>query len=348
MNKSAHILIVNNCPSFYKINLYNELVKYCRIHVVFVGLTNQVVINDGFKNDIHFSFELLSNTQIEKRNKWITVSKLLKICAKYNFEKIIYGGYDDLEEKVFMFLTPKKKNCLQFESSICESKVTGIIAVIKKIFFRRFSIALPSGNLQTAVFEELGFKGKIIESKGVGIFNKSVKKRIEKDEHTGLKYLFVGRLIPLKNLEFIIRVFNRLNKPLTIVGTGELETTLKGIANANIILTGFIPNEKLNELYCSHDVFILPSFSEPWGLVVEEAIYFGLPVLVSNAVGCQEEMVIQPNTGCIFSPTDENSLIEAIEKIETNINLYRQNCQTFDFNKRDKEQIDAYLKILEL
>jgi glycosyltransferase involved in cell wall biosynthesis len=348
MKDKIDILILNNCPSFYKINLYNELAKKCKIHIVFIGLTNQVVINNNFENDIHFQFDLLSKIQIEKRIKIFSLLKLSKIIRTYNFNKIVYGGYDDFEEKLFMFLTPKRKNCLQFESSIRESKVTGFVSKIKKIFFSRFSIAIPSGNMQSAVFEVLGFKGQIIESKGVGIFNKSQIVRTDNNSGKEIKYLFIGRLIPLKNLEFLIRVFNQIKKPLTIVGTGVLEKHLKSISNSNINFAGFVNNNDIHELYCSHDVFILPSISEPWGLVVEEAVYYGLPVLVSDAVGCQIEMVLKPNTGIVFSPVNENDLLHAIEKLENNFDTYKQNCLNFNFEERDSEQINAYLKILSL
>lgn len=349
MKTPIDVLIINNCPSFYKVNLYNEIAKKCKIHVIFLALTNQVVIKESFQQDIKFSYDLLSTRQIGQRNKWKSIFRLYHICKRYDYKKIIYGGYDDLEERVFMFLTPKHKNCIQFESSINESKTSGPKAIIKKIFFNRISIALPSGNLQSAVFKALGFKGQIIETKGVGIFNKQNRLRINKlKSNNDLKYLFVGRLISVKNLEFLIRVFNQTNKPLTIVGTGVLEDTLKKQANPNINFTGFISNDKMGGLYCSHDIFILPSTSEPWGLVIEEAIYFGLPVLISDAVGCMPDMVLKPNTGVVFSPINENSLFEAITILETNIDTYKNNCKVFDFEQRDNSQIDAYLKILTL
>jgi len=349
MKKIIDVLIINNCPSFYKINLYNELAKQVKLHVVFIGLTNQVVINNCFEDDIHFSFELISNVQIEKRNKIKSLIRLYFICKHYDYKKIIYGGYADFEEKVLMWITKKSKNCLQFESSIRESRVTGIVAYLKKIIFARFIIALPAGKLQSAVFYSLGYKGVIIESKGVGLFNnsnlKKSKTNVISDE---LKYLFVGRLIPVKNIELLIRVFNNLNKHLTIVGTGVLENKLRAQANSNIEFTGFILNNELDKLYCSHDVFILPSISETWGLVVEEAIYFGLPVIVSDAVGCQEDMVLEPDTGVVFRNSDENDLVNAILKLETNIETYKQNCIAFDFQQRDKMQISAYLNILNI
>lgn len=349
MKEPIDFLIVNNVPSFYKINLYNEIAKRCKIHVIFVALTNQVVISKTFQDDIHFSYDLISEIQIEKRNKWKSILRLFIISSKYNYKKIIYGGYNDLEERLLMFVSPKSKNCLQFESSIRESNISGLYCTVKKIIFNRFSTVLPSGNLQTAVFESLDYKGVIIETKGVGIFDK-IKHEIDNyiSMNRELKYLFVGRLISVKNIEFLIRVFNKTGKPLTIVGAGILEDTLKLQANSNIIFTGFIPNNQISELYSSHDVFILPSISETWGLVVEESIYYGLPVIVSDAVGCYVEMVKNPNTGVIFSPTDENSLLAAIDDIETNYNKYKSNCLNFNFEERDNDQINSYLKLLAL
>lgn len=349
MKTEIDFFIINNCPSFYKINLYNSLAQKCSIHVVFIGLTNQVVINNDFEKDIHFSYEILSSIQIEKRNKLGCLVKLIGVLMRYNYKKIIYGGYVDFEVKALLWFTSKSKNCLQFESSIKESKVTGRTALLKKLFFSRFSVALPSGNLQTDVFKALNFQGKIIETKGVGLFNKQkVEASQSSNSSDEIRYLYVGRLIELKNLEFLIRVFNRTNKKLTIVGTGILEKELKQLANTNITFTGFIPNDEIYKQYASHDVFILPSYSEPWGLVVEEAIYNGLPVLISEAVGCQAEMVLKPQTGLVFSLHSEDSLINSMLKIENDIHIYRSYCARFDFEKRDNEQVNAYLKLLEL
>jgi glycosyltransferase involved in cell wall biosynthesis len=347
MNSNLDILIINNVPTFYKINLYNELSTRCKIHVIFLAFTNQVVLQEKFKESIQFSYEMLSTRHIDHRNRFHTMIRLLSILISTNYKKIIFGGYVNFEFIILMFFTSKKKNCLQLESSIRESKTSGIHAILKKIIFSRFSVALPSGKLHSSVFVKLGFKGKIIETKGVGIFNKQVfesNNEIKKD--STIKYLYVGRLIPVKNLELLIKVFNVINKPLTIVGEGYLELALKAKAKSNITFTGFIDNIDLKNIYKNNDIFILPSISEPWGLVVEEAVYFGLPVIVSDAVGCQFEMVLEPRTGVVFSTHDEKSLISAINRIEIDLSLYKDNCQLFDFKNRDIHQIEAYVKIL--
>ncbi len=99
-------------------------------------------------------------------------------------------------------------------------------------------------------------------------------------------------------------------------------------------------------IYQSHDVFILPSKSEPWGLVVEEAIYNGLPVLVSEKVGCNIDMVEIPQTGIIFKHDEMSSLQSAIVNMEQNYAFYAKNAADFDFNKRDENQIKAYMQLM--
>lgn len=89
----------------------------------------------------------------------------------------------------------------------------------------------------------------------------------------------------------LIKAFNENGKPLTIIGTGSKEAEYKALAKSNITFLGFVDNNKLKDIYVNCDCFILPSNSEPWGLVVEEALYNGLPVIVSDMVGCNVDMV---------------------------------------------------------
>jgi glycosyltransferase involved in cell wall biosynthesis len=352
LKTAVDLLIVNNVPSFYKVNLYNELAKHCQIHVIFLCLTDQALILKTFKQDIRFSYDLISEAMIEKRNKWRITKCLFSLCRQYEYKKIIYGGYLEIELRAMMFLTPKRKNCLQFESSIKESSVTGIKALIKKILFSRVSTALPAGELHEAVFKALGFGGNISITNGVGIIHKHDRKAIPRvglseKSANGYRYLFVGRLIEVKNLVFTIRVFNKTGKHLTIVGTGSLNDKLRTLAERNINFLGFIPNDKIHDLFMNYDVLILPSLSETWGLVVEEAVFSGVPVLASDAVGCKAEMIIKPQTGIVFSPLSETSLENAMDRIEEAYAYYQNSCIQFDFKQKDSRQVSAYLSLLE-
>ena len=149
-----------------------------------------------------------------------------------------------------------------------------------------------------------------------------------------------------KNLDFLIDEFNKNRKWLTIAGKGELEQQLKAKAKDNIHFVGFVENEKLGTVYQDHDIFILPSRSEPWGLVVEEAVYWGLPVIVSDRVGSYRDMVENPKTGLVFELDNRDSFNNALKEIENNYSFYKENVDRFDFDKRDKCQVNAYLQLI--
>ena len=88
-------------------------------------------------------------------------------------------------------------------------------------------------------------------------------------------------------------------------------------------------------MYQAHDVFILPSTYEPWGLVVEEALYWGLPVIVSNRVGAGPDMVRDLHTGEIFDIEDPESLGKAIREISANYTKYRKAILAIRISNQD-------------
>ncbi|WP_202966879.1 glycosyltransferase [Chryseobacterium sp. Hurlbut01] len=246
---------------------------------------------------------------------------------------------------IVSILSRKKKNSVIVESSIYESKTKGIKSWIKKIFLKRISKAYASGRSQIKLLQALNFKGKIIKTKGVGIFNISPQPPFEKRSSV-VNFLYVGRLSKEKNLERLIKVFGEFPELiLHIIGFGPDEIYLKSISSENIKFIGAVKNTELYKFYQYCDVFILPSVIEPWGLVVEEALNNGMPVIISNKVGCGDEIVKDGNNGLIFRVDDESDMKRSILKIR-NLDIYnnfRKNISEMNFEEIVKSQIDTYI-----
>lgn len=347
MKSHYDIVYLTNTPSFYKINLCNEVAKHKSLLLVFYGYGDEAV-NTSLKDNkaYNFDYTFLWKGNSAKRNKLSCFIKLVKLLKKISYNKLLFSGWFVPEYSIYAFLSPKRKNCMLCESTIYESNISGLRGFIKRTIINRCSTALPSGTAHKAIFDAIGFKGDIHITGGVGIFHKP-ERVIDKDKISiEKKYLYVGRLIECKNLRFLIERFNKNGKHLTIVGKGELEQELKTLAKENITFRGFIENDKLPEVYKEHDIFILPSRTETWGLVVEEAIYWGLPIIVSDRVGCGNEMVITPKTGVTFELDNIDSFNSAINDIEQNYKQYRDNAISFDFEERDKKQIDCFLSVI--
>ena len=343
MKKKFDMVFFTNQPAFYKINLYNEISKNKKILVIFLGTIENDRTKDFITGNMNFEYLFINETECEKRDKLKSCFKLIKILKNIEYDLIITMGWSCIEDFLISFICPKNKNGLVCESSIYESKLDNWKKYLKKLICFRMSYAFVSGQPHKEIFEKLNFKGKIVITGGVGLFNKNNKeiKEIENNKKE-FKYLCVARLIPVKNLEFLINVFNKNKKSLTIAGQGILEEKLKKIAKENIKFTGHIPNKEIGKLYQEHDIFILPSKSETWGLVVEEALYNGLPVIVSDKVGSNIDLVKNYNSGEIFQFDSEEDLNKKINILEKNYDYYKKNVNKINFKEREKQQIESY------
>jgi len=131
----------------------------------------------------------------------------------------------------------------------------------------------------------------------------------------------VGQLIARKGLDRLIAACGCMaaegfDFTLVIVGSGPDRDKLMAQAQeAGLTHCHFIPNQPqaaLSELYRAAQVFVFPTLEDVWGLVVNEAIWAGTPVLCSKYAGCAAEIVPPGN---VFDPVDPESFVSALRKI---------------------------------
>ena len=131
------------------------------------------------------------------RSKLKNILKLKTVLSKIKFERIIVSGWDLVEFWYIAFTNPKIKNEMVLESTIYESKTTGVIALIKKLFLARISKVFASGSLHKALLDSLRFKGQVVITKGVGIIRKPAI-TLKRDGQVKNRVVYVGRLSPEK------------------------------------------------------------------------------------------------------------------------------------------------------
>jgi glycosyltransferase involved in cell wall biosynthesis len=141
-------------------------------------------------------------------------------------------------------------------------------------------------------------------------------------------FLYVGRLVAEKGIFDLLKAYAKLKDDtrqavgLVFVGDGEqrmqLETRAREIVGGCVRFTGFAHREELAELYGLAEVFALPTHTDPWGLVVNEALACGLPVIVSSAAGCVDDLVDDRVNGFVVPPGDIARLAEAMETLAGN------------------------------
>ena len=135
--------------------------------------------------------------------------------------------------------------------------------------------------------------------------------------------LFVGKFLALKRPFDVVKALASLhargaNVRGIFVGDGELDAGLRNTAretHAPISFVGFKNQSELPAIYAAADVLVLPSDQETWGLVVNEAMACGTPAIVSDAVGCSDDLIDAGTTGFRYPVGDIESLAVAIESM---------------------------------
>lgn len=135
----------------------------------------------------------------------------------------------------------------------------------------------------------------------------------------GYVILYIGRLVKHKGVQDLITAFKAVAAEneisyLLIVGHGDYEEELKKISakQTRIIFTGNTEYERIHEAYFASDLFVLPTYDDPWGLVINEALACKLPVITTTASGASLEIIDKRS---IVDPGDTNALAKRIKEV---------------------------------
>lgn len=229
-----------------------------------------------------------------------------------------------------------KKVFLRDEASVISSNSTGLRRLIKVFFHQTMRLVLNGiltiGTRNREYYASIGFRQDQLFRMPYAVDNDwfveriadAAKKREAFRAELGLEpgrpiILFASKLQPRKRAQDLIRAFQKIvddpaaGRPyLLIAGDGELRNELENLAAdapANSIhFLGFRTQAELPPLYDICDVFVLPSNTEPWGLVTNEAMNAGRAIIATTEVGSARDLVRDGENGFIIEPGDIDAL----------------------------------------
>jgi glycosyltransferase involved in cell wall biosynthesis len=267
---------------------------------------------------------------------------IIKELKNKRFDFIVVNGWN-FGTAILTFILSRffrTKVCVFNEAPFkLEFSKKNYLKIIKKIFFRfLFSVInyfIVPGCGGEKFLEYYGVKDDRIIKTGYPVDNdffssyykKYRKKRKELRKELNIPYnkfiiLFVGKLISKKNPLILLKVLKELKNEnifVVFVGDGPLRNDMMKYIEENklknVSIKGFVNQSEIPKYYAVSDILVLPSIccTETWGLVVNEAFNFGIPAIVSEYVGCANELVIDGYNGFVFK--DENDLKDKIEKL---------------------------------
>ena len=292
--------------------------------------TLDLITNIHSKLDISFVFiksksEAKSKELIKKNTCLSERSLAQKIAFVYNIWKsnklIIINGYNNYPfvlSFIFNFFSFKKRYLatesdtqLKVPNNIFKRMFKSIYLNI--VFRNKFVLGFAGGGLtHKQLFRFYGMKEERIFLMPMMVDN-SKYLNAKKEKFSKFTFLFVGRLIDSKNVnvlcERFLSSFNNRNADLIVVGSGiNLEKYKQKYSHPQIKFTGSVFGDELLNYYINSSAFVFPSNEEAWGLVINEALSSGLPVIAHKNVGSVHDLILNKNTGYVIDSWDELEL----------------------------------------
>lgn len=207
------------------------------------------------------------------------------------------------------------------DSKADDAERTGWREHIKSILLSQFDAALVAGTPQRAYLEALGFAPDRLFT-GYDVVDNAHFQRgaeVARAAYTGPPaFIAVNRFIPLKNLDRLLTAYyayrQQVAAPWDLVLAGDgperpaLVAQISRTGIEGVSLPGFLQYDALPAAYGRAKALIHPALKDTWGLVVNEAMAAGLPVLVSERAGCAADLVRPGETGFTFDPEDPAAL----------------------------------------
>jgi len=341
-----HSIVSSN--TVYKLNSYIKEFKdeLGEVFVIFCGKTER---NRKWKlnEKINFKYEILPNYSLRFDSKdlftYFITPTIIKRLNDLNPDNIIISGWDQFAYQLaFWWAIIKKRKITLWSGSTVHEKSwrRNLTLPLVRYFVKKSNKYIAYGQQAKEYLIKLG-----AEQNKIRIFMNDVNKEyfVRKAKKWRIKrkiikrelkivdpynFIYVGQLIERKRVDNLITSFIKFSKDnsrwgLIIVGYGKKEQEIKYYLKENrinnVYFMGEVEQYKLPKYYTIADCLILPSFEEVWGLVVNEALYSGLKVIVSNKCGCWKDLIKTGKNGLVFNIEDKFGLLNKMKEISKNI-----------------------------
>jgi glycosyltransferase involved in cell wall biosynthesis len=260
-------------------------------------------------------------------------SALVRDILRNRSELVVIPGYHRVEYWMMLFvcMALKRKRAVFCDSTANENLKTGFKEIAKSFFFRHCHGIFCYGTRGKSYVQSYGVDPRVIQSpcQAAALPHDydvaAILGRCTNRDRESPIFLFVGRLSEEKGLDDLLTAFRRLHyflpkAKLLLAGPGSESDKLQTLARtwrleASIQFLGGQTAAQIGELLEISTAMVLPSHREPWGLVVNEALSYGCPVVVSDICGCIPELLINGVTGYVFPAGNVGALCKSMLQV---------------------------------
>jgi glycosyltransferase involved in cell wall biosynthesis len=340
------VLFIHNTAMWYRRPFFKKLSELYDVRLVF---TDILVSKDLYGMELAKDIEGLDGVNYRVLKNYLGIAFGVIKEAMGNFDVLVGGSWDsapELIETIFYFTIAKlrKKPIILYRGdwNWNDKNIKRVLLELLIKMLVKYSNAIVTyGTKSEDYFITLGahpdhiFKAYNTSIIGSTIANKAVEAlRKDLDLKNKKIVLYVGRLEKRKNVDTLIKSFSKLQQELKdgvllIIGDGECMAAYNALCmklqlSKDVLFLGMKNNKDLPSYYALCTLFVLPASAEPWGLVLNEAMQFGKPVVATDAVGAAYDLIKNGENGFIVPEKDVDVLYDSMKEIFLDQDLERK------------------------
>jgi len=357
------LVIITEIIAPYRIPVFNALAlrREIDLRVIFLSENDPTLRQwQVYKDEIRFQYEVLPSwrRRIGRYNVLIN-RRVLSALNKIKPTAVLCGGYNYLASWEAAYWTKLRRVPLLLwsESTALDVRASRLpVEFMKRGFLRLCEAFVVAGKSSLSYLKGLGITEERIFTAPNAVDTPlfaALAEQARRDERgvrarcaLPLRYfLYVGRLVRAKGVFDLLDSYAQLGAEiraevgLVFVGDGADRSNLmeraSRIVPGTIQFAGFVDRDGLPDFYALADALIFPTRSDPWGLVVNEAMSCGLPVVATSVAGCVPDLVQDGWNGYVVAPGDTSQLAVSMSRLASDSRLQ------MEMGSRSRERIEA-------
>ena len=324
------VLIVFNHPAPYKVRLFNALSKHFDLHVIFER-NSASDRNKGFYFEEKYNFTTHKIHGLKVGCEGFISSGVKKHLEYNEYDVVIMNGYShQAEMKAINWMKKWHYPYVLYINGGTIKKESCLKRKVKHHFIARANAYFSPDEESNKYLVYYGANPKVIYNYPYStIYEKEIcyerpnKEALRKELGINFDEVFVssGQLIARKNYLSLVKEWQKYpeNYGLFLIGDGkqrkEIENLTKTNNIKNVVLTGFLPREKMFKYFQAADCFLFPSKEDIYGHVINEAFSQGLPVISTNKVNSAIKLIKDGVNGFLLESLEGEEFRKAVEEV---------------------------------
>jgi glycosyltransferase involved in cell wall biosynthesis len=291
----VRLALLTEIPAPYRIPLFNALAERVELRVFFLSRRDP---RRGFyephRDEWRFDYDVLGGPELRRGGRWLVLSRgVLRALRRFRPDAVAVGGWNQPAFWLALAYCRARRVPLLvwIESTARDTRSEARpLALARRAMVRGAAGAFVPGTASADYARALGVELVELAPNAIdaSVFEQAAVDRSGRD---GCTFLYAGRLDPEKGLDILLEAFREVPGELVLVGAGSDEERLRGLAPDRVRFEGPRDRDELVRYYADADVFVLPSRSEPWGMVLNEAAAAGLPLVATEESGAAHDLI---------------------------------------------------------